>query len=53
MKRSLPYPIMLPGQLRRQLKTLDDLIMQAEHYADYCMRGSALSAFHSGGSGNR
>jgi len=24
----------------RQLKTLDDLLAQAEHYAEYCMRGT-------------
>jgi hypothetical protein len=29
---------MPPVQLPRQLKTLDDLLAQAEHYANYCMR---------------
>ncbi|MCU0784824.1 MAG: hypothetical protein MUF81_12440 [Verrucomicrobia bacterium] len=31
---------MSPVQLPRQLKTLDDLLAQAEHYADYSMRNS-------------
>lgn len=31
---------MPPVQLPRQLKTLDDLLAQAEHYANYCMRGT-------------
>jgi len=29
---------MSPVQLPRQLKTLDDLLAQAEHYANYSMR---------------
>ena len=29
-----------PVQLPRQLKTLDDLLAQAEHYANYCMRNT-------------
>lgn len=31
---------MPPVQLPRQLKTLDDLLAQAEHYANFCMRGT-------------
>lgn len=31
---------MLPVQMPRQLQTLDDLLAQAEHYAEYCMRNS-------------
>ena len=31
---------MPPVQSPRQLKTLDDLLAQAEHYANYCMRGT-------------
>ncbi|MCX6915797.1 MAG: hypothetical protein NT167_22585 [Verrucomicrobia bacterium] len=29
---------MLPVQMPRQLKTLDDLLAQAVHYANYSMR---------------
>jgi hypothetical protein len=31
---------MSPVQLPRQLQTLDDLLAQAEHYANYCMRNT-------------
>ena len=31
---------MPPVQPPRQLETLDDLLAQAEHYANYCMRGT-------------
>ena len=31
---------MPPVQSPRQLETLDDLLAQAEHYANYCMRGT-------------
>jgi hypothetical protein len=30
----------LPLQPPRQLETLDDLLAQAEHYAEFCMRNS-------------
>jgi hypothetical protein len=30
--------ILSPVQMPRQLKTLDDLLAQAEHYANYSMR---------------
>jgi hypothetical protein len=32
--------IMSPMQMPRQLQTLDDLLAQAEHYAEFCMRNS-------------
>src|SRR5580704_6663414 len=33
-------PTLSPVQPPQQLETLDDLLAQAEHYADFCMRGS-------------
>src|ERR1017187_5741765 len=37
---SSPFAIMSPVQQPRQLETLDDLLAQATHYAEFCMRNS-------------
>lgn len=34
------FGTMSPVQMPRQLRTLDDLLAQAEHYANYCMRNT-------------
>jgi hypothetical protein len=40
LQKDLFCRIMSPVQMPRQLQTLDDLLAQAEHYADFCMRNS-------------
>src|ERR1017187_9229887 len=41
---SSPFAIMSPVQQPRQLETLDDLLAQATHYAEFCMRNSGKMA---------